>query len=62
MKWRNISFKYKDIAEKCREGFAKAGIEVGDIFPNNEYWILPWMPMSKAEYEMGINIMSKYAF
>lgn len=62
MKWRNISFKYKDTAEKCMEDFAKAGIKVGDIFSNNEYWILPWMPMSKDEYEMGINIMSKCAF
>lgn len=62
MKWRNISFKRKDIAEECRKSFAKAGIKVGDIFSNDGFWILPWMPMSRDEYKMGLNIVFKYTF
>lgn len=62
MKWRNISFKRKDVAEECRKDFAKAGIKVGDIFSNDGYWILPWMPMSKDEYRTGINIAFNYIF
>lgn len=62
MKWKNISFKYKDIAEGCKEEIAKAGIKVGDIFSNDGHWILPWMPMSMDEYRLGLNIVFKYTF
>lgn len=62
MKWRNISFKNKGTAEKCKEDIAKAGIKVGDIFSNGEYWILPWMPMSRDEYKTGINISFNHIF
>lgn len=62
MKWRNISFNRKSIAYECKEEIAKAGIKVGDIFPNDGYWILPWMPMSMDEYKMGLNIVFKYTF
>lgn len=62
MKWRNISFNRKSIAEECKEEIANAGIKVGDIFSNDGYWILPWMPMSMDEYKMGLNIVFKYTF
>lgn len=62
MKWRNISFNRKDTAEECMEEMVKAGIKVGDIFLNDEYFLLPWMPMNKEEYEHGINIAFKHIF
>lgn len=62
MKWKNISFNRKSIAEGCKEEIAKAGIKVGDIFSNDGYWILPWMPMSRDEYNTGLNIIFKYTF
>ena len=62
MKWRNISFKRKGVANECKEEMVKAGIKVGDIFYNDGYHLLPWMPMSKDEYRTGINIAFKYIF
>ncbi len=60
MKWQNVSFNDKDIAEKCKNGLAESGIKVGDIFINDEYWCVPWMATSKAEEEAAINIICQY--
>lgn len=60
MKWRNTCFKDKDIAELCRNELAEAGIKVGDVFLNDERWYVPWMPMSKAEYEAGVHVVCQH--
>ena len=60
MKWRNTSFKYRDTAERCRKELIEAGIEVGKIFLDNGYYYTPWMPMSRSEYETGVQIVCKY--
>lgn len=62
MKWRNTSFKYQDVAESCRKEMVEAGIKVGDIFSDDEYYYVPWMPMSGAEYEIGVQIVSKHIY
>lgn len=60
MKWRNTRFQHKDIAELCRNELAEAGIKVGDVFLNDEHWYVPWMPMSKAEYETGVHVVCQH--
>lgn len=60
MKWRNTSFKCQDAAESCRREMAEANIKVGEIFLNDEYYCVPWMPMSKSEYENGVQIVCKH--
>lgn len=60
MKWCNTSFKYKDIAELCKNELTEAGIKVGSIFLDDGYWYVPWMPMSKAEYGAGVQIVCEH--
>lgn len=60
MKWRNTSFKCQDIAELCRKELIEAGIKVGDIFLDGEYYYVPWMPMSQIEYETGVQIVCEH--
>lgn len=60
MKWKDTAFVYYDIAEMCRNELADAGIKVGSIFLDDGYWCVPWMPMSKAEYETGVQIVCEH--
>ena len=60
MRWRNTAFKYQYIAEMCRKELADAGIKVGKIFLDDGYYYVPWMPMSKSEYETGVQIVCKH--
>ncbi len=62
MKWENTSFKYQNVAEACRREMAEAGTKVGDIFSDDEYYYVPWMPMSKAEYEIGVHIVCEHIY
>ena len=59
MNWINTAFQFKDIAELCRNEMNEAGIKA-DMFFSYGKWYIAWMPMSKAEYETGIQIVCKY--
>ena len=51
-----------DVAELCRREMVEAGIKVGDIFLDDEYYYVPWMPISKAEYDIGVRIVCEHIY
>ena len=60
MKWINTAFQFEDIAELCRKELFEVSIKVDKVFLSDGHYYVAWMPMSKTEYETGIQIVCKY--
>lgn len=62
MKWHDTAFKFRDIAELCKNHLEEEGIKTGEIFRTgeNDYWYVPWQPRSKAEYNLACSVVAEH--
>lgn len=60
MKWITAPFKCRNTAELCRSDLIGVGIKVSEIFLSYDCYCLPWLPFTRAEYAIGVKIVSKY--
>jgi len=61
MKYINTSTENRKTADKIHDELVKADIgKVDDVWMNDEYYVVSWIPYGKKNYDRAVDIINRY--